>query len=50
MLWNYIIFSHQHISTVVWDKFFTPTVAQCYEYLHGMILDHDKVAQIEKAI
>ena len=33
----------------MWDRFFTPTIAQCYDYLHGMILDHDEVARIEAA-
>ena len=47
MLWNHVIFSHQHFSTVIRDKFFTPTVAQCYDYLHGMTLDNGEVAQIE---
>ena len=49
ILWNYVIFSHKHFSTVMRDKFFTPTIAQCYDYLHGMILDHDEVARIETA-
>ena len=49
ILWNYVIFSHKHFSTVMRDKFFTPTIAQCYDYPYGMILNHDKVAQIEAA-
>ena len=34
-------------SKVVWDKIFTPTVVQCYDYLYGMTLDNGEVAQIE---
>ena len=49
MLLNHVIFSHQHFSTVVQDKFCTPTVAQCYDYLHGMTLNNGEVAQIEAA-
>ena len=42
-------FSHQHFSKVVWDKIFTPTVVQCYDYLYGMTLGNGEVAQIEAA-
>ena len=32
-LWNYVIFSHDKLSSVIRDKFFTPTTADCYGYL-----------------
>ena len=33
----------------MWDKIFTPTVVQCYDYLYDMTVDNGKVAQIEAA-
>ena len=44
ILWNYVIFYHKHFSTMMRGNFFTPSIPQCCDYLHGMILDHDEGA------
>ena len=48
-LWQHVIFSHQHASTVVQEKFFVPEVAQCYDYLRDMTISSDEAAKIEEA-
>ena len=48
-LWNHVIFSHDKLSSVVRDKFFTPTTADCYGYLGQMKLPVDVVENIEAA-
>ena len=44
-----MIFSHDKLSSVVCDKFFTPTTADCYGYLGQMKLPVDVVENIEAA-
>ena len=41
--WNYVIFYHKHFSTMMRGNFLHQ-LFQCYDYLHGMILDHDEGA------
>ena len=48
-LWNNVIFSHDKLSSIVRDKFFTPTTADCYAYLGQMKLPVDVVENIEAA-
>ena len=36
MLWNYVIFSHQKITTIAQDKFFKPSVVDCHGFLKEM--------------
>ena len=48
-LWHHVIFTHKHASTIPRDKFFTPTMSQCYHYLSHMKLSFDEVSRIEMA-
>jgi len=50
ILWQHVIFSHAHASTMVQENFFTPALAQCYDRLSHMKLSLDGVARIEAAI
>jgi len=44
-LWHHVIFSHQHASTVLREKF---EIVQCYDYLRDMNITSDKAAKIEE--
>ena len=49
MLWNYVIFSHQKITSITRDKFFMPSVVDCHGYLREMKITQDIVDTIEMA-
>ena len=49
ILWRHVIFSHMHASTLVQENFYSPTLAQCYDYLSHMKLVLEEVAMIEEA-
>ena len=48
-LWNHILFSREHATTLTCDSLFDPTTQQCYEYLDKAKLDIDVVERIEGA-
>ena len=49
MLWNYVIFSHQNITTIAQDKFFMPSAVDCHGFLREMKITQDIVDIIEIA-
>ena len=48
-LWSYMIFSHDKVSSIACEKFFAPTTADCYAFLHQMKLPIDVVENVEVA-
>ena len=48
-LWNHVLFSREHATTVSCNNLFEPTTQQCYEYLDQMRLNIDTVEMIEGA-
>lgn len=48
-LWNHVLFTQKHATTLVSEKLFIPTTLQCYEYLDKMKLDIDEIERIEVA-
>ena len=48
-LWNHVLFTQKHATTIVGEKLFVPTTPQCYEYLDKMKLDIDDIGRIEAA-
>ena len=49
MLWNYVIFSHQKITTIAQDKFFMPSVEDHHRFLSEMKITQGVVDLIEIA-
>ena len=48
-LWNHVLFSQKHATTISSENWFVPTTPQCYEYLDKMKLDIDDTERIEAA-
>ena len=46
-LWNHMLFSREHATTVICGSLFEPTTQQCYEYLDKASLNIDEVEMIE---
>ena len=46
-LWSHVIFCHDHASSPMQPKYFTPTVTDCYKYLDHMKLPLNVVQKIE---
>ena len=49
MLWNYVIFSNQMVTTIAQEKIFIPFVVDCHGFLRVMKLTQDVIDKIEIA-
>ena len=49
MLWNHVLFSQEHSTTLNCERLFEPTTQQCYEYLSKAKIDIHVVESIEGA-